>query len=229
MADAGIDPPDIDAAIDAAIDAPAVNSLTVVRGGGGMGTITSSPAGIDCGATCTITVETGTLVTLTATPSTGATFTGWGCECAGSLTTCSVIVSADSVVNADFAVALVPIEIAVAGAGTGTVASAPTGIDCPGSCSDSFEYGATVRLIATPGPNSYFMGWTGGGCTGTADCTVTTTAAASVTATFGPLFTLTAAKAGTGSGTVASGEATPLIDCGADCSEVYQGDRKSVV
>lgn len=219
MADAGVDAPDIDAPL----DAPPVNSLTVVRGGGGMGTVTSSPAGIDCGATCTTTVETGTLVTLTATPATGATFTGWGGECAGSLSTCSVIVSADSVVNADFAVALIPVEIAVAGTGTGTVASAPTGIDCPGSCTDSFEYGQTVRLIATPGPSSYFMGWTGGGCTGTGDCTVTATAAANVTATFGPLYTLTAAKAGTGSGTVASGEATPLIDCGADCSEIYQG------
>src|SRR5213076_2044297 len=41
--------------------------LTAARTGSGAGTITSQPAGIDCGATCTANYATGTAVTLAAT------------------------------------------------------------------------------------------------------------------------------------------------------------------
>ena len=41
-------------------------ALSVERGGTGTGSVSSSSAGIDCGATCTVTVDDGTAVTLTA-------------------------------------------------------------------------------------------------------------------------------------------------------------------
>ena len=47
----------------------------------GPGTVTSSPAGIDCPAACTGMFQRA--VTLTATPSAGATFTGWAGACSG--------------------------------------------------------------------------------------------------------------------------------------------------
>jgi len=42
--------------------------LTVTRAGTGSGTVTSSPAKIDCGATCSASFPSGTVVSLTATP-----------------------------------------------------------------------------------------------------------------------------------------------------------------
>jgi hypothetical protein len=48
----------------------------------GSGRITSSPGGIDCGATCSATFDLGQVVTLTATPDPGWVFTGWSSPCA---------------------------------------------------------------------------------------------------------------------------------------------------
>jgi hypothetical protein len=62
----------------------------------GMGTVTSDPAGIDCGATCTATVEPTApeTFTLTATPAAGWGFGDWGGACSGSFPTCTVTVTA---------------------------------------------------------------------------------------------------------------------------------------
>src|SRR2546428_1255953 len=45
--------------------------LSVTKTGSGRGTVTSSPAGIDCGAACSGAVARGASVTLTATPASG--------------------------------------------------------------------------------------------------------------------------------------------------------------
>src|SRR5207245_2696895 len=66
------------------------------------GTVTSSPAGINCGATCSATYTSGTVVTLTATPGFLSVFIGWsGCD-ADSGTTCTVTMSAAREVTANF-------------------------------------------------------------------------------------------------------------------------------
>ncbi|HEU4677171.1 MAG TPA: hypothetical protein VFS75_00445, partial [Candidatus Paceibacterota bacterium] len=62
------------------ISQPNQTLTTSVSGGG---TITSSPAGINCGATCSASYAYGTNVSLTATPSSGNTFTGWSGACSG--------------------------------------------------------------------------------------------------------------------------------------------------
>jgi uncharacterized repeat protein (TIGR01451 family)/uncharacterized repeat protein (TIGR02543 family) len=56
---------------------PASFTLTITSAGSGNGTVTSSPAGIDCGADCTEDYTDGTGVTLTPTADAGSTFTGW--------------------------------------------------------------------------------------------------------------------------------------------------------
>ena len=59
-------------------------TLTVLRAGSGSGTVTSSPRGIDCHSACSASFGEGTVVTLTATPAAGSTFTGWsGAGCSG--------------------------------------------------------------------------------------------------------------------------------------------------
>ena len=59
-------------------------TLHVTRTGTGSGIVVSSPAGITCGVDCTETLGYGTVITLTSTPATGSTFTGWSGACTGS-------------------------------------------------------------------------------------------------------------------------------------------------
>jgi alpha-tubulin suppressor-like RCC1 family protein len=70
------------------------------------------------------------------------------------------------------------------GNGSGTVSSAPAGIDCGSTCSASFVASTVVTLTATPGEWSAFTGWSGGGCSGTGTCLVTMDATKTITATF---------------------------------------------
>jgi subtilase family serine protease len=58
-------------------------TLTIVKSGGGSGTITSGTAGINCGADCVAGFAPNSNVTLTVTPDSGSTFsgfTGTGCS-----------------------------------------------------------------------------------------------------------------------------------------------------
>jgi hypothetical protein len=77
------------------------HTLTVTRRGQGNGTVTSSPAGINCGGTCSASYGTGTAVTLTATPAAGSRFAGWRGACSGR-GTCQVTVNAAVHVVATF-------------------------------------------------------------------------------------------------------------------------------
>jgi len=78
----------------------------------------------------------------------------------------------------------VVLTVARAGNGTGRVSSTPFGIHCGPDCSESYAPGTVVTLTASAVAKSQFVGWSGGGCSGTGTCTVTLTAATAVTATF---------------------------------------------
>ena len=91
-------------------------TLSVVRSGTGTGTVSSSPSGISCGATCTASFPSGTEVTLTATPASGSTFAGWsGGVCTGT-GTCSVTITAATAVTATFTASGVATVVAYTGA-----------------------------------------------------------------------------------------------------------------
>jgi PASTA domain-containing protein/List-Bact-rpt repeat protein len=60
-----------------------VRSLAVARAGTGVGAVTSSPAGIACGATCAGQFDEGSTVTLTAAPTRQSRFAGWSGDCSG--------------------------------------------------------------------------------------------------------------------------------------------------
>jgi hypothetical protein len=157
-------------------------SLTVSKTGTGYGTVTSSPAGINCGSTCSASFNQNTLVTLSATPAAGSSFTGWSGSCSGT-GTCQVTMSANKSVSADFTVNTETLTVSKTGTGSGTVTSSPAGIDCGSTCSASFNQNTLVTLSATPAAGSSFAGW-GGDCSGTSDCVVTMSEDKSVTAEF---------------------------------------------
>lgn len=52
-------------------------TLTLAKAGTGIGTVTSSPEGIDCGGVCQASFDSGTTVTLTAISDTNSIFEGW--------------------------------------------------------------------------------------------------------------------------------------------------------
>ncbi|MBF0397942.1 MAG: DUF1566 domain-containing protein, partial [Desulfobacterales bacterium] len=61
-------------------------NLITSKTGAGSGSISSSPSGIDCGSNCSSPFAVNTDVTLTASPNSGSTFTGWsGGSCSGTL------------------------------------------------------------------------------------------------------------------------------------------------
>lgn len=191
------------------------HDLAVSKLGGGAGTITSAPAGISCGATCTSAFDHGTTVTLTAAPSTGSTFVGWsGAGCSGT-GTCSITMNAPESVSALFSLQSFTLSVGQSGSGTGTITSSVGGINCGASCATLLDFGTVVTLTATPGVGSTFAGWSGA-CTGLGPCTLTMSAAASVTAAFDlrPI-AVTVTRAGTGTGTVTSSPAG--INCGSTC------------
>jgi hypothetical protein len=165
-------------------------ALTVAKSGSGVGTVSggspADPTGIGCGSVCTHEFASGDVVTLTATPAVGSEFTGWTGACTGA-GACVVTISEAKAVAAAFS-AIPPkpvLTVSKSGAGAGTVASAPGGINCGGTCAAAFTSGTSVTLTATPASGSEFKGWTGA-CSGAGACTVTMSAAKTVGAQFDP-------------------------------------------
>lgn len=201
--------------------------------GNGPGSITSNDGLIDCpSGSCLAYYYTGAQVALTATPSAGASFTGWsGGTCAGTGTCVVTMTAPDVVVNATFSSnpsppPPSPVWLTVLGQGTGAglVTSSPSGISCPPEtsqgCDASFSSGTRVTLTAAPNTGSMFAGWSGGGCTGTGTCTITLNSQAYVTATFDAVYSLKVTDDGGGSGTVTSSPAG--INCSnSSCSHTY--------
>src|SRR5207245_2216456 len=113
-------------------------TLTVMDTGTGSGTVTSSDSGINCGATCSASYNSGTTVTLTATPAGGSTFTGWsGCDTVSG-TTCSVTMGGARAVSATFTLQRFTLTVSKTGIiGDGTVTFSDGGSDRGATCAAS--------------------------------------------------------------------------------------------
>ena len=190
--------------------------LTVIVEGGGDGTISSVPAGIDCGSDCTETFNYNTSVTLTANVPYGSTFVGWSEPSCAGIDPCTVVMDSHHSVTAT--ISLNQYELSVAKTGNGTVSSDLSGIDCGTDCSELYDYNTSVVLTALADTGYTFSGWSEPSCTGISPCTVTMDQARSIMATF-TLDTHELNVAKTGEGTVTS--APVGIDCGTDCNEAY--------
>lgn len=58
-------------------------TLNATKAGTGTGTVSSSPSGINCGPNCSHSYAYNTIVTLSASASTGSAFSGWSGDCTG--------------------------------------------------------------------------------------------------------------------------------------------------
>jgi hypothetical protein len=75
------------------------------------------------------------------------------------------------------------IAVLKSGTGTGSVVSAPAGINCGIDCEEAYGSGTLVTLKAAAAYGSTFVGWSGG-CAGTSSCIISANSAVTVTATF---------------------------------------------
>jgi hypothetical protein len=153
-------------------DFPLVNpqALTITINGTGNGAVSSNPAGINCGLTCSAQFSYNTSVTLTAEASPGSSFAGWseaGCPGNG---VCVVTMNAARTITATFDINTYQLTISKSGTGSGTITSSPPGINCGSTCTYAFPYNTIVTLTAVPTAASVFAGWTGDICSGTGTC-----------------------------------------------------------
>ncbi len=157
--------------------------LDVTKEGTGEGSVTSDPAGIDCGTDCAERYLLGATVRLTATASTGSTFVSWGGACAGQGNPCTVAMTTSQSVTARFELTA-QLDVVRQGVWLGTVSSTPPGIACGSDCSEIYLRGTVVTLTATPVRNMRFEGWAGGCRSSMPICTLTLTESTSVIAMF---------------------------------------------
>lgn len=173
---------------------PTTATITVVnesiRSGGG--TITSDRS-IDCGATCTETLEVGTTVTFTGTAIGGSDFLGFtssdGTVCPA-MGDCTIMLAANTTITGRFdgGPVMGTLNVVIEGRreGDGSVVS-NTSIDCGSTCSETIAHGTDVTLMAVPDAGSQFVGFEssdGTACAAMADCTISISEDTIVTAQF---------------------------------------------
>ena len=118
------------------------------------------------------TFNAGTMQTLTATPATGYTFTGWSGDATGTTNPLSVTMTANKNITATFTINKYTLATTVVGSGTLSPASG------------SFNYNTVQTLTATPATGYTFTGWSGDATGSTNPLSVTMTANKNITATF---------------------------------------------
>jgi Fe-S cluster biogenesis protein NfuA len=182
--------------------------LAVTKKGSGIGTVTSEPAGINCGVGCEEQYAEGTSVRLTGTPGANTKAVQWtGCDSVDAEGKCLVAMNAAKIVTATFDLEQHLLTASKEGSGIGTVTSEPAGIACGSECSASYNHGTTATLTASPEPGSQFSGWTGCDSETEGKCVITLTAAKTVNAKFNEVKSLSVQKEGAGLGSVKSSPA----------------------
>lgn len=159
-------------------------SLTINLTGTGFGSVSSNPGSISCYNYTSVTMNpvcqdefnSGTSVTLTATPTTDSVFTGWSQSSCGTMPTCTVAMNDAYTLSASFSpktvTTLYPLTVSKAGTGSGRIISSPSGIDCGAQCIANFPSGSSVTLTAIPDTGSTFTGWSIPSCGTSTTCTV---------------------------------------------------------
>ena len=203
--------------------APITQQLTVTTDGNGSGTVTSDPAGIDCGETCSADFGHNASVTLTASATLGSSFdtaTGWNGAGTTNVQGQRVVsMTKATSVTATFTQNTYTLTTTVTPEGSGSVTADPAG---------PYTYGQVVTITATADAGWTFTGWSGN-VTQAEDgsYTVTMNGDETVTAAFTQnTYALTIDKDGngsvTGAGTYASGTEV-TITATADAGWTFTG------
>jgi pectate disaccharide-lyase len=125
------------------------------------------------------TYASGTVVTLTATPGSGYTFTGWSGDVTGSSTSVTVTMNANRTVTANFTSSTgttYTLTTTASPSAGGRITRSPN--------ATSYAAGTVVTLTATPASGYVFSSWSGGASGTSATTSVTMNANTSVTANF---------------------------------------------
>jgi peptidoglycan hydrolase-like protein with peptidoglycan-binding domain len=210
------------------IGQPPHNELYVTPSSGG--TITSTDGNINCGSACSIQgggYPTDTNVTLTATPSTGYTFSSWLGACLGTSPTCNLTILSNAAVSAVFTTSgSFPTisTLTITSPTGGTITSSDGNISCGSTCSHSYANGSSTTLTETPSSGYTFSSW-GGSCSGTSTtCNLTISSNTSVSASFSSvvipptLYTLSYTHGANGTLT---GSTTQVITSGSNGTAVH--------
>jgi hypothetical protein len=128
--------------------------LTVSKAGTGSGTVTSSPAGIDCGSTCSASFNSGTVVTLTASPTGGSSFGGWSGACTGT-GSCQVTMNQAQSVTATFnpPINTPHVDLGSGGGGRGATVQIPitlTNVTGTSIASIGMDIGYDTNVLGSP-------------------------------------------------------------------------------
>jgi uncharacterized repeat protein (TIGR02543 family) len=142
------------------------NQYTLVMNTNGGGSVNANPASGP--------YPHGAQLVLTATPSTGWSFSRWTGSLTGSTNPATLSMDSNKSVFALFTQNLYALTTGVTGSGTITRSPAKSG----------YTYGEQVTLTATPAPGWSFQGWSGGLTGANNPATVTTSADAVITAVF---------------------------------------------
>ncbi len=162
------------------LDAQGSLALTLT----GTGSVSSDIPGVSCATTCATQWDTGTSVTLTATPAAGQRFVRWGRGCAGSgpAPACTVSVAQATQVSALFGPPTYGLRIAVSG--KGTVRGGSGRLSCPSRCVVALPSYTATNIVAAPAKGWRFKAWSGT-CRGTRPvCTLPMKKASTARATF---------------------------------------------
>ncbi|MFA4937019.1 MAG: Ig-like domain-containing protein [Patescibacteria group bacterium] len=200
---------------------------------GAVGTITLDPPPIICNAPGCLSISQSiaqtTVVTLTATQAAGYQFDNWSnVACNGGVQTnltCQFTVSANTTVRANFIFAPRILTVNVNPINSGTVSAA--GINCTGNgvvdCTESYNSGDPVSLVAIPAAGYILVDWTGAGlvCAGgnnVSPCNFNINSSITVTANFNTAapvtHTLTVNPVPSNGSITGTG-----INCPGDCTE----------
>jgi len=151
--------------------------VNVEKVGTGAGSVVSEPAGLDCGAACSMSFPASTGVVLSARAEPGSVFAGWDMmgswpgTCTDAQGRCSLFLTYSYTIKARFdrvvdaGAGMRTLTVGWVGRGGGSVASEPAGVVCAQGCSRdhpvqvSFPVGARVVLRATPAAGSFFAQW----------------------------------------------------------------------